>query len=68
MMKKRLAKAFTAESHEISLVLISDVAVSLPEHSEPAQIQNLYGLWDTGATTCAIKHSIAKAIGAQPNK
>jgi hypothetical protein len=47
-------------------MLISEIGVSLPNQKKPAQLSALIGLWDTGATGCAIKDGVANAIGAQP--
>ena len=59
-------QAFTAEAPVLMPALISEIGVSLPHQKTPAQTSQLSGLWDTGATGCAIKDSVAKAIGAQP--
>jgi hypothetical protein len=59
-------QAFTADFPRIAPALLSEVGVSLPHQQLPVNTSRLWGLWDTGATGCAIKDSVAKAIGAQP--
>lgn len=61
-----MAQAFTAEFQTITPTILSEIGVSQPHQQLPVNTPVLYGLWDTGATICAIKDCIAREIGAQP--
>jgi len=64
--QKILTQSFTAEWQEIAQALITDIGVSLPHQQNSTNTLPFKGLWDTGATTCAITSMVAKAIGARP--
>lgn len=58
-------RAFTSKSDGISFDLDSPVGVCTAGDTEPTELAFM-GIWDTGATGCAITKRVADLIGAKP--
>lgn len=59
-------RCFTAKSSRIESELVSSVGIALPGESLKDKALSWKGLWDTGATGCAITRTVADNIGASP--
>jgi hypothetical protein len=61
-------RSFTVDSDFVCHALYSEVGIGKPSTNVvlSPECESLVGLWDTGATSCAIKSSAAACINAQP--
>lgn len=64
-MSETLVRAFTAKGARLRRELLSPIGVTSPGEASPKEL-SFAGLWDTGATGCAITKKVADSIGAIP--